>query len=689
MTTPTWSNRPLPTHTSNDFQSLPSIDTGDMNGRFYNPTLIRPRTSSGVERRGRSDILPGTRPPYTHVPPIATNFDSRYVTSSPISKTSSRSNTPRGTPTSTKLPTIRNSILDEVEGSLAATLRDFQTLQGSWHHDSPPATPEQIYGPPPLYQPNGEGQRRGSSTSLQPGDTSFFSLANWDPQQMAAAIAQQQAMVNGNASQSQPNTPLRNGPPVSVLTSDYADFDPKYAAIQQAYEEQKKTIHIMHIESNGAKKQIEFLRARLAEFENDKTTLQQTVRDAEEKIQVTLVKLREAKVGELAAHREIAAAKNTMSIMETRSEHDQKKVKALAAELEGERETVDKVQAKLEEANTHKVDLQEREFENRKEIIVTKKKLKKAVDELTSMKRAQRNTIDEHTVAAEKQRQLLIQTKAELEQTKKQNAAFTELQAQLQAARSEISSLSETRTRLEESQKQNSILESELQKLSLSDLPTRVAEQAIHIEALQSELATRTLTIELPPSIHTPSSTPTFSITAASPTSPHSSSEVDDMRRMMEVMDKTRRDVVAERDRLAALLHAELRRVAVEEHDKKHPSLPFLKGKTDVESTRDLLRSRAKEYVQTHTTSTPGSEKNTEQLEKEIEYYLNDIVLYKLDVKGYKKDLRKAEKRIRELSGLGRSASSDSRLNVSVSPLAQALKTNERGRSTDGMGAGR
>jgi hypothetical protein len=681
----------------------------DANGRFTSAAgSVRPRTSSGVvenhqqpQRRARTDILPGSRPPYTLVPPIATNFDSLgFVQNarSPISpKGGSRDNTPRSTPTSAKQPQIRNSILDEVEGSLTDTLREFQGLQGFLHQDSPPITPDQVFGPPPLYQSNDHfRQRRDSSNSIQPDDSFISSLQQptWDPSQMAAAVAQQHGSVfsNTNGTQSHPHASMRNAfQPNGMLSGEYADYDPKLLAVQHAYEEQKKAMHSLQLDSDNVKRRLDFLRQRLSEFEQEKTALVRSARDAEEKMQVALTKLREARVSEMAAQREFMAAKNSISILETRCDEEHRKNVRLTEEIEGERETCEKVQAKLEEANTHKVDLLERELESRKEIIVTKKKLKKAVDELNALKRKERNGATEQVSGAEAQ--------------KKQ--------------------LQDTQSQLNEARKQNTILEEELRKLSpQSELPSRVAEMAFRIEAMQAELAARderiatlesqndsltsidaqflaqdahivsleakvsSLTTDLatlasnpPPSTTSSSSTKTAVATTTTTTAPSPSStpstprdsaaELGAMRRMIEQMDKARREVIAEKEKLSALLYAELRRVVVEEHERKHPSLPFLMQKPELEAAIAVVRARAEVYVREHNNKhgpaegekegeRDGREEDEEEgeedmrtvmgdLQKEIEYYLNDIVLYKLDVKGYKKDLRRAEKRIREL----------------------------------------
>jgi hypothetical protein len=676
----------------NRTQTLPYGDAMvDAQGRFI-PGPPRPRTSSGVEyqqsRRPRTDIIRHTRPPYTLVPPIATNFDNRFshAAHSPISRHSSRENTPRGTPTSTKNPQIRNSILDEVEGSLTATLRDFQGLQSFLHHDSPPITPDQLYGPPPLYQPTeypGLGPRRTSSNSLHPGE-SFVSQPpqpNWDPSQMAAAVAQQQAQFpNGNGILSMPLTPLRNGPPGNgALTGEYADYDPKFLAIQHAYEEQKKVIHSLQLENGNIRQRVDFLRERLAESENDKTTVQKIQRDAEEKMKISLSKVSQARGAEMAA-------KNTISKLQTTVDEANKKIEALNIDLSGERNSCLTVQAKLDEANTHKIDLQQAEFDNRRENITTRKKLKKAVDELNTFKRKERIAAAEQASAADAQKKLLAETQAKLEEARKQNSSLeNELKKhiQIQKPQADLSSrMSDMNFRIEGLEAELASRDAQIASLVSSNARSSSDRDrdALNVVDASSLPSVNTTTIAHDQSSNVSASTSTAPAVQA-PTSPRPVNEVDDIRRMMEVMDRHRRDAAAERDRLAALLFADLRRVAIEEHERRHPSQPFLYQKPDFESAVASIRDRAHAYVKeqhaVNGTSVNGimaSNGQTEDavvlkekigdLEKEIDYYLNDIVLYKLDVRGYKKDLRKAEKRIREMNADG--TVSDSKSSITL-----------------------
>jgi chromosome segregation ATPase len=489
---------------------------------------------------------------------------------------------------------------------------------------------------------------------------------------MAAGVAQQHMVFqNGNGALSMPLTPIRNGASgTGTLTGEYADYDPKFLAVQHAYEEQKKTVHSLQLDIDKLNRRNEFLRNRQTEFEK-------AAHDAEENMQITLTQLRQAKVNEIAAQREI-------SILEARYEGERNKNKVLDDELEGEKDTIKKVQAKLYEANTHKVDLQQAEFDNRREIITTRKKLKKAVDELNVMKRNERIIAAEQTSAAESQKKFL----------------------------------EETQLQLEESRKQNAVLEEQLKKLSpLSDLPSRVTEMALRMESLEAELTAREarittlentnaqLTSNLDPqnSMSTNRNIVTTTLTttaplgdSSTPSTPRPTNEIDDMRRIMELMDRKRKDAANERDHLQAVVFAEMRRAAIEEHDRCHPNREFIYQKPDSETAAALLRERAHAYFREQNAggAVNGTSANwglTEEedeetlrmrigdLEREIDFHLTDIMQYKRDVKGYKKDLKRAERRLREFNE--NSAASDLRLNMINGNATAARGINGAGRS--------
>ena len=592
-----------------------SHDSSRESKSSYSSANTRPRTSSGTES-STSQAKDSLKANYSLVPSINTavprvpqqkspmgpgaspaSFTRFHLPGAPHSYPNSPQNSTPGTP----LPAIRSSILDEVEGTLTATITELQELQGVWHHDSPPVTPEQAFGTAPGFlgaERSGPSTSRASSRdrgSVQPVDSYFQQTV--DPTQSS---------------------------PLKTVAS--ADGDPQLLALQAAYEEQRKLVRTLTMENDGVKRRLVFVGARLNEFETEKSALARAAKDARDNLQVTLLKLREAKDSELSAQQEYQSARNAMSIMERRYDDEKKRHALTREELE---ETTQRLNAKLEEVNTHKVDLLEKELESRRDLISTKKKLKKAVDELNTIKRKEKSAKAKAESASDK---------------------------------------------LRESQKRNEALQGELNELSpQSDLPSRIADMAFRLEDMQAQLEAKDEAIA---SLTAQTEQATV-LTASLDNQNRELSERLDQRTPVvdrgEATDAVAREAdagvrerleaaLAERDKYAMLLHAEIRRTAVDDHGRNHPSMPFLKKKIELDDAVRLVRERAKAYLgKAAGEAEEGEEAGEERLrakvadlEKEIDYYLNDIVLYKLDVKGYRKDLRKAEQRLRDMSEVQR-----------------------------------
>jgi hypothetical protein len=577
----------------------------------YSSANTRPRTSSGTE--SSTSHTKDSLKAYSLVPSIDTAVPRVPQQKSPMGPGASPAsftrfhlpgaphsypNSPRNSTPGTPLPAIRSSILDEVEGTLTATITELQELQSVWHHDSPPVTPEHGFGNAPGFlgaEPSRPSTSRASSRdrgSVQPVDSYF-----------------------------QQTDPTQSSPLKSVAS---ADSDPQMLALQAAYDEQRKLVRTLTMENDGNKRRLVFVGARLNEFATEKSALARAAKDARDNLQVTLLKLREAKDSELSAQQEIQSARNAMSIMETRYDEEKKRHGLTREELE---ETTQRLNAKLEEVNTHKVDLLEKELESRRDQISTKKKLKKAIDELNAVRRKEQSAKAKAESAAEK---------------------------------------------LRESLKRNDALQGELRKLSpQSDLPSRIADMAFQLEDMQAQLEAKDDTLAsltaqaeqaaaLTASLEDQNRELAEQLDQRSPTAASSSAETvrDDsgLRERLEA-------ALVERDKYAMLLHAEIRRTVVDDHGRNHPSMPFLKKKIELDDAVRLVRERAKAFLsKADGGADDGAEEADEErlrgkvadLEKEIDYYLNDIVLYKLDVKGYRKDLRKAEQRLRDMSEVQR-----------------------------------
>jgi chromosome segregation ATPase len=450
--------------------------------------------------------------------------------------------------------------------------------------------------------------------------------------------------TSGVGSQSLPPTPLNN----ASFQTDLSSLDPRLQSIEKLYEEQKRQMHALSHEKDHVQRQLAFFRTKLSEFDAEKASHLRATKDTEESLQITLMKLREAKVSESAAQNEFQSARNEISILEARCEEEKRLKTALAAELVEERTRSKGLEAKLEEVNVQKIDLLERELEMRMEIVVTKKKYKKSAGELIDLKRKQ--------------------SKAQLAEE-------------------------DAETKLKEALSRNQVLEEHLKQLSPeSDLPSVVAQMAFKLEDLQRQLKDKD---ELVGNLKTQNTEATQAAAQSVSTlkaendqltanvqtlqagvvnvarsSPSPTSELKVLQQKAANLEASLNTARNEREQYANLLHAEVRRTAVEQHERTHPALPLLKKKLDLEEAVELVRSRAAAFLkpsqQAESEERHDTPINAEQdrsfdtdadatekiqtLQKEIDYYLNDIVLYKLDVKGYKKDLRKARERIRELS---------------------------------------
>jgi DNA repair exonuclease SbcCD ATPase subunit len=294
-------------------------------------------------------------------------------------------------------------------------------------------------------------------------------------------------------------------------------------------------------------------------------------------------------------------------------------------DLDVEKNQSDHLQGKLDEVNVQKVEMLERDLENRKEIIVTTKKLKKALEEIKTLKQ-------QDTVSANIQGDDLKQ-------------------------------------KLDESTKRNKVLEAELRKVSAeSDLPASIALMTFKLDDAQRQLSERDAIVSSLRASNERSAQRTIN---AQIEKQETTEELQSLRGRVEALkakleahsdgsfnsaevlkrltkiENELKTTRIERDQFSGLLLAEIRRTAVEDHNREHPSSAILKQRIDLADAVEIARKRAKAFLGNSAAS--ESRPSVADLEKEIDYYLNDIVLYKLDVKGYKKDLRKVKEQIRDL----------------------------------------
>jgi hypothetical protein len=500
---------------------------------------------------------------------------------------------------------------------------------------------------------------------------------------------------NGTSNESTPtgnSDKTRNSLSPPPLNSSKTAQDDRIISLQASFEEQNSINKSLTSENDSLRERLEVLQKRLSTFETEKPSLVRAAKDAEEHLQLTLSKLREAKVSELAAQKEFQSARNAISISETRYNDEKNRHEATKEELKGEQEKNAKLAGKLEEVNAQKVDLLEGGLDMRKEVIVTKKKLRKALEESNGLKKKERQSneerqqVDVQRRAEEEGLQRLVE-----ERTRKEEELKREMRIKEQALNDAVLRMT--------------MLEKELTRAQPgSDLPDHVADLSFRLEDAQNKLAEKNLLVETltyrneealalverferevretrhirgNTSISSTSSPIDYrssrQIMAADLTSSTENWQL--LNKKFEESESARKSAISERDRVLELLRAEVRRIAIEEHGIKHPSLPFLKKRVDLEEATVLVQERARAFLKdceeekdktsyrrslisssdgSGGTETPEDEAvrlrtRIQKLESEIDYYLKDIVLYKLDVKGYKKDLKKAEKRIRDM----------------------------------------
>ncbi|KAF2666982.1 hypothetical protein BT63DRAFT_325974 [Microthyrium microscopicum] len=605
-----WEDKPLPLAV--DIDSKRNQNGNDLGSRRVTSPISRPNTTDNSSPRGSSSRpeRSSSKGSYTLMPSINSTIHARRGSqstiptrdpsnaSSRVQRQRSRSNS-QNTTTSSLFPPA--SILDEVEGTLTATITELQELQGGWSRKNTNASPERGLATPtrqPQYAnaPNNpSGHVRSSS---RPTDSYF-------------------PAVGPSGTQSMPQTPMR----AATFAADNSGQDARMRDSQQAYGDERKQAHASLMENDQVKQRLEFMSARLNEFEHEKAALIRANKEADENIQKILGRLREAKVSEQAIQNDFHAAKNDLAIMEAKYEGELKKNSTVKEQLEAEKKNSERLEAKLQDVNAQKVDVLEGNLQVRQEVCSTKKQLKQAMDELHAIKN-----------------------------TPPQSPAGDDLLA-----------------KFKELQHRNEILEAELKTRSPnSDLPTALAEMTFQLEDAQQRLNEKTQVISTLMATNQ-GSAQTASILEAqnarlqaevsilkARTSPPSSPG----RKVVE-MQEALRTVRIERDQYANLLHAEIRRTTIDDHARKHPSLPFLQKNPNLEDAINIVRQRAAGYLKGNDTEPRSptdsidaneSRGRIDELESEIEYYLHDIVLYKLDVKGYRKDLRKAKEVIRDLT---------------------------------------
>ena len=133
-------------------------------------------------------------------------------------------------------------------------------------------------------------------------------------------------------------------------------------------------------------------------------------------------------------------------------------------------------------------------------------------------------------------------------------------------------------------------------------------------------------------------------------------------------MGKAMMDMKADRDRISALLQAEIRRQAMV---TTRDAVEALKTNLNIDQAIAEIHDRVHKALSPNMAWQPAEEpsQRIEQLEQEIEYHVKDIILYKLDVKGYRKDIRRLHSEIRHLREFRGFTASPAPSNAHLDPI--------------------
>jgi hypothetical protein len=329
----------------------------------------RPATSAGIVgssglqgKRNRSDTGVSRKPvpnvSYSLTPAITPSHSrraSRATIAKSISSKHQRSASQSTTRTVDTVATIKacppsrkgqeKTILDEVEGTLSATITELQELQAGWQ--SPELTPT-----PSDASTNGDKNSTMSSPSKLNEEKSDDYFAVRPPSRKGNdGLLAPEAVPTLPGSQSLPPTPLNAIHPLRQHTPD-----PRLQALEQAYDSQKRKAHSIYQENEVLKKQLHVALKRIAESDairNERDKYERELKEAKQKLEASSEDLNTTKLLELAS-------KNKLESIEARLvEAQEQKVDVLEANHDL-RQKMSKLQKEMAELSKEISDLRER-----------------------------------------------------------------------------------------------------------------------------------------------------------------------------------------------------------------------------------------------------------------------------------------------------------------------------------------
>ena len=583
-------------------------------------TVDRPKTSSGTAeksallgKRNQSDTNLSKKPPgatYSLTPTLNHGDGRRASQSSKVtitkagntssiggaSPTHNRSSSAtsalsatgmRNRPPSRREQREGRSILDEVEGTLSATITELQELNSVWHSGGPPV---------PEIHPAFREQMKSPSSAASPRDQSgvdYFSVK--DQRRSSSAGPQTVSATIRPASQSLPPTPM-NATHQKHLSSDQN----RLLEMKAAYDSQKRKVLSLTEENEQLKQQLSFALKKMAEADAvraERDKFERESKDARAARDSIAEDLRTAQLGFEAAENRLHA-----------------------------------VEARLEEANQLKVDVLEHNNELQERMAAQKQRLSQLSREVEEL----RERPDADTVYAVRRQSIEVEAK---------NRALEE-QVRAKGGRTDLAGIvADLKFRLDDAARGRKERDDRIHQLeaTVGSLTTDLErERATHADAamLSQQAQQRLLTESQQSALRIADLQQKAA--AADKASRAALQERDKFEQLL--LAEFRRTAIEIHGRQHPAEPLLSKRMDVD------GAVAQIRAKAEAALRDEKDKAKAKpSYDGAEYGDGDGDDARIKELEREVEYHLKDIVLYKLDVKGYKKDLRKAQTRIQEL----------------------------------------
>jgi hypothetical protein len=353
-----WTDKPPPPTMDFDHarkQSISRQSSGKLaiqDNAVAGASISRPKTSQSMEsrpatqggrKRSGSSASKGSKPTYSLTPAISpatsrrpslSGADIQKIAQDALAKSNSNAShrssaRPRSNSRTSitippperpaPVPSPARSVLDEVEGTLSATIKELQDLQSDW---DPVAAVRPTRMSSLMYRAPSAPEAARSAPPIQEHFTARSYSAD-----SAAAHAMGEEKYPASPAPSVPTTPKSSTVSKNnTLAMPEAPSLGRMQSIQIAYEKSKAAAHKLGVENDTLKQQMKFLRERFAEMselKSEKETLEVALKEARSAIEASFAELQVSQTNEQATQN------NLMNITRRLEEANVQKVDVL------------------------------------------------------------------------------------------------------------------------------------------------------------------------------------------------------------------------------------------------------------------------------------------------------------------------------------------------------------------------